>query len=137
MMQFHVEDDDFSPTPLRAFIYQDVEFPAGSSYILRFDVYVAALGGPDRGLGGHLSWRSSNDLSGRIWSLDNIRGNPTGVHVAETRPIAPGPATLSFEAVLVGEWGGWAIADLDYVRVRKYVNPEPTVRVGVEESNCP
>ncbi len=114
-------------------ISQNVTFPEGSHYVLRFDVDIIAAS--HDGVNGTNDGTFSMTLGAGlqiIWQLSGNSGNITGQHLGEeTTPIDPGTSPITIMTrVERGNAPGYAKGFFDHLRVRKHASPEPTVHVG-------
>jgi len=127
-------------------ISQIVSFPPGGDYVVRFDldIVVASYGyevNPDTGAMGAINQGGFDmDLGNgfeALWSMyatDNISGPHLDL---ETGPIGAGPSQLRFAVTITGGSGhGYAKANLDHLRVRRFASPEPIAMVGAREAMC-
>jgi hypothetical protein len=129
---------------LRAAITQQAPFPAGSSYVVRFDLHVIAASysatQTSTGIlydnGGSFFMDLGNGLD-PIWKIV-AHGNITGLHLGEeTAPIGAGTTQLRFGTeVQSGVGPGYAKGFVDNFRVRKVASPAPEVTVGAVEDAC-
>lgn len=121
-------------------IHQDVSFPTGGAFRIRFDLEVIAAsnGGLNGADNGRFSLRLGNGAS-TIWSLSGDRGIITGSYVGlETQPFGGGAVPLSFvTTVAPGHQPAYAKGMIDHLRVRRYSDPEPTAAVEGAEVGCP
>ena len=119
---------------LEATIRQQVDFPQGSEYVIRFDLNVVAASYNNNN--GRFFVELGNGLDS-LWSLEAVHSITGEYRGIETRPFGGGSVPLTFG---VGVWrglgAGYAKGYFDHLRIRKHVSPEPTVRVGAEESAC-
>ena len=140
-------DEEVSGTRLRrlrAAITQQVAFPEGAAYAVRFDLHVIAASysitqtptGPHYDNGGSFFMDLGNGLD-PIWKIV-AHGNITGVHLGEeTGPIGPGITQIRFGTeVQSGSGNGYAKGYVDNFRVRKVATPAPVVELGAVEDAC-
>lgn len=120
-------------------ISQSVAFPAGSSYVIRFDIHIIAAshGGVDFANDGHFALTLGNGIN-NLWALGGDAGNITGIRRGlETDPFTAGTVTLRFElGVAPGNGAAYAKAYLDNLRVRRQVSPAPVTHVGEVAPTC-
>lgn len=122
----------------RSAISQPGVFPAGSDYVIRFDINVIAAsnGGINGTNDGAFIIEIGNGLN-YVWMLTGDH-NITGIHLGEeTAAFGPGSVPVTFAVrVIAGSGPGYANAYLDNVRVRKHGFPEPTATLGPEQPAC-
>jgi len=117
-------------------VHQEVSFPTGGMYRIRFDLVVEAMS--NRGVNGAdngaLSLRLGSSSS--IWKLSGDAGIVTGTYFGlETEPFGGGAVPLTFAAsVAQGDEPGYAKGVLDHLRVRRYAMAEPTTEVSATSS---
>jgi hypothetical protein len=125
--------------PAISSISQPLALPLGTSYVLRFDVNVLAASNDvdEDWNNGALAFSLGNGLD-TIWWLSGHNGNITGARMGEeSRPFAPGSVSLAFSSYVErGDGNGYVKAYVDHLRVRKYVDPEPTAEMAAPV-DCP
>jgi hypothetical protein len=118
-------------------ISQPAVFPAGSMYVMRFDIKInaASNGGKDFANDAVFAFDLGNGVN-NLWELGGDLGNITGVHRdLETGVFASGSVPLTFElGVHPGDGTAYADAHLDHLRVRKWIDPEPVATMTPLES---
>jgi hypothetical protein len=132
-----LEQDSPIATSIVLALQRDVTFPPGSEYRMRFDVRVLAASTSDWTPVARWLVSPGQARFNEHWIFEQRAANATGIHLAqETAEIEPGTRRLAF-TVSLPLAGGYFKAELDHLRVRRYVSPEPVVTVGPEQSNCP